>query len=89
MGLDPDIARPCSCPASLKENKELWQKSDVAKALNTVWIDVLLYKLTLLNVLSYIVRKSHHTSGVGLSKRPSRQPRHLVEACGLGWLRVD
>jgi hypothetical protein len=30
-----------------------------------------------------------NTYGVGRSKRPSRRPRHLVEACGLGWLRVD
>jgi len=32
---------------------------------------------------------SPHTSGAGRSKRPSRRPLHLVEACGLGWLRVD
>ena len=61
---------------------------DVAKAFGTVWIDALLYKLTLLNFLSYLVHKSHRTSGVVCSKRPSRWPRHLVEACGLGCLRV-
>jgi len=44
---------------------------DVAKAFDTVWIDGLLYKLTLLNFPSYIVHKSHPTSGIGRSKRPS------------------
>jgi hypothetical protein len=62
---------------------------DVVKAFDTVWIDGLLYKLKLLNFPSYIVQKSPHTSGVGRSKRPSTWPRHLVEACGMGWLRVD
>jgi len=56
---------------------------DVAKTFDTVWIDGLLYKLTLLKFPSYIVHKSHPTSGIGCSKRPSRRPRHLVEACGL------
>ena len=55
---------------------------DVAKAFDTVWIDGLLYKLTLLNFPSYIDHRSPLTSGFGLSKRPSRRPRHLVEACG-------
>jgi hypothetical protein len=55
---------------------------DVAKAFNTFLIDGLLYKLTLLNFPSYIVCTVS-------SKRPSRWPCHLVEACGLGWLRVD
>jgi hypothetical protein len=57
---------------------------DMAKAFDTSWIDGLLYKLTLLNFLSYVV----HTSGVGCSKRPSRRPRYLVSAYGLGWPRV-
>jgi len=43
---------------------------DVAKAFDTVWIDDLFYKLTLLNFLSYIVHKSPHTSEVGVSKSP-------------------
>ena len=37
---------------------------DVAKAFDAVWIDGLLYKLTLLNFPSYIVHKSHPTSVV-------------------------
>jgi len=37
---------------------------DVVKAFDTVWIDGLLYKLTLLNFSFYIVHKSHHTSVV-------------------------
>jgi hypothetical protein len=61
---------------------------DVAKAFDIVWIDGLLYKLTLLKFPSYIPILSPLTSGVGRSKRPSRRPRHLVEACGLAWLRV-
>jgi hypothetical protein len=59
---------------------------DLVKAFDTVWIDGLLYKLTLLNFPSYIVH-TISSYGVGRSKRRSRQPRHLVEACGLGWLR--
>jgi len=61
---------------------------DVAKAFDTVWIDGLLYKLTLLNFPSPESIPSH-TSGFGLSKRPSRRPRHLVAACGLRWFMVD
>jgi len=57
---------------------------DVVKAFDTVWIDGLLYRLTLLNFPSYEAHKSHHTSGVGRSKRPSRRPRNIVEARGLG-----
>jgi len=56
---------------------------DVAKAFDTVWIDGLLYKLTLLNLPSYIVHKPHPNSVIGRSKRPSKRPRHLIEACGL------
>ena len=62
---------------------------DVSKAFDTVWIDGLLYKLTLLNFPSYIVHTiSSYLKGRS-SKRPSRQPRHLVDACGLGWRRED
>jgi hypothetical protein len=61
---------------------------DVSKALDTVWIDGLLYKLTLLNFPANIVHTiSSHLQG-RTSKRPSRWPRHLSEAYGLGWLRV-
>jgi hypothetical protein len=53
---------------------------DVAKAFDTVWIDGLFYKLTLLNFPSYIV----HTVLSYLRDRTSmcryRRPRHLVEA---------
>ena len=62
---------------------------DVVKAFDTVWIDYLLSKLKLLNFPSYIFHKSPCPSGVGRSKRPSRRFCHLVEACGLGWFRVD
>ena len=62
---------------------------DVAKAFDTVWIDGLVYKLTLLNFPSYIVHSISSYLRVGRSKRPSRLPRHLAKAFGLGWLRVD
>jgi len=57
---------------------------DVAKAFDTVWIDGLLYKLTLLNFPSYIV----HTISSYLKDRTFeasfQTDRHLAEACGLG-----
>jgi hypothetical protein len=56
---------------------------DVAKTFETVSIDDLIYKLTLLNFPSYIVHTISSTSGAGRSKLPSRRPRHLVAACGL------
>jgi len=62
---------------------------DVAKAFDTAWIDGLLYKLTLLNLPSYIVHTISSYLRVGRSKHPSRRSRYLVEACGLGWLRVE
>jgi len=62
LGSYPDIARPYSWPASLKITRNFGEKRligavflDLAKALDTVWIDGLLYKLTLLNFPSYIV----------------------------------
>jgi hypothetical protein len=62
---------------------------DVAKAFDTVWIDGLLYKLTLLNFLCYIVHTISSYPEIGRSKRPSRQLRHRGVPCGLGWLRAD
>jgi len=62
---------------------------DEAKAFNTVCIDGILYKLTLLNFPSYIVHLISSYLRGRTSKRPSRRPRHLVEACGPLWLRVD
>jgi hypothetical protein len=62
---------------------------DVAKAFDTVWIDGLLYKLTLLNFPSYIVNTISSYFRDRSSKRPSRRPRHLVQAFGTGQLRVD
>ena len=62
---------------------------DVAIAFNTVWIDGLLYKLTLLNLPSYIVHTFSSYLRDRTSNRPSRLPRHLVVACGLVWRRED
>jgi len=56
---------------------------DVAKAFDTAWINGLLYKLTLLNFPLYIVHTISSYLRDRSSKRPSRWPRHLVEACGL------
>jgi hypothetical protein len=61
---------------------------DVAKAFDTVWIDGLLYKPTLVNFPSYIVHKISYLRGRTF-EGSSRRPRHLVESCGLWWLRVD
>jgi hypothetical protein len=57
---------------------------NVAKALDTVWTDCLIYTLTLLKFPSYIVHTISAHLRDRISKRPSRQRRHFVEACGLG-----
>jgi hypothetical protein len=44
---------------------------DVAKALYKVWIDSLIYKLTILNLPSYLVHTISSYLGVGRSRRPS------------------
>jgi hypothetical protein len=62
---------------------------DVAKAFDTVWIDGLLYKLTVLNFLSYLVKTISSYPKGGLPKRPSKQPHSLVVTCGLVKLRVE
>jgi hypothetical protein len=62
---------------------------DVAKVFDTAWNDGLLYKLSLLNVPSYIVHTISLYLRVGRLKNPSRRQRHLVETCGLAWLKVD
>jgi hypothetical protein len=91
LGLDPKLARIVQRITRNFGEKRLTGAVflDVAKPFDTVWIDGLLYKLTLLNFPSCMVHKFHRTSGVGSSKRPSRRPRHLIEACGMGWHRVD
>jgi hypothetical protein len=61
---------------------------DVAKAFDTVWIDGHLYKLTLTNFPSYIVHTISYLRDRTF-EASSIRPRNLVEACGLGWLRVD
>jgi hypothetical protein len=91
LGLDPKrtslkLARLVERIAGIFGEKRLTGAVflDVAKAFESVRIDGLLYKLTILNFPSYIVTQSHRTSEVGRSKRPSTRPRHLVEAYGLG-----
>jgi hypothetical protein len=58
---------------------------DVAKAFDNVWIEGLLFKLTLLNRPSYLVHTILSYLRGWTSKHPFRWPRHLVEAYGLGW----
>jgi len=62
---------------------------DVAKVFDTVWINSLLYKLTPLKFPSYIVHTISSCLRDRSSKRPSRRPRHIFQAFGLGKLRVD
>jgi hypothetical protein len=62
---------------------------DVAKAFDTVWIDGLLYKLTILNFLSYIVHTITSYFRSRTFEASFRRPRHLAEACVLGWRTVD
>jgi hypothetical protein len=61
----------------------------VAKAFDAVWIDGLLYKLTLLNFPSYIVHTISSYIRGRTFESPSRRPRHHVESCGLEWLKAD
>jgi hypothetical protein len=64
---------------------------DVAKAYDTIWIDCLLYKLTIQNSRPTLSIQSHLNFWVGRLRRPSRRPRHLFEACGLGgawWIHL-
>ena len=56
---------------------------DVAKPFDTAWIDGLLYKLTPLNVPSYIVRTIHPTSVVGRSKL--LPDGHVISSRHAGW----
>jgi len=57
---------------------------DVAKAFDTVWIDGLLYNLTLINFPFYNLHTISSYLKSGRSKRPLRRPHHLAEACELG-----
>ena len=61
---------------------------DVAKAIGTIWIDGLPYKLMILKLPATWSKLSHHTFWVRRSKRPSRRQRHLIAVCGLAWRRV-
>jgi hypothetical protein len=62
---------------------------DVDKAFDTVWFKSLLYRLTVLNFPSNLVKPYPHSLTAGRSKRPSSQPLLHVVACGLAWRRVD
>jgi hypothetical protein len=62
---------------------------DMAKAFDTVCVKGLLYKLTVLNFPSYLLKPYPHTLTAGHSKRPSSQLHPDVVLCGLVWCRVD
>jgi hypothetical protein len=62
LGSDLSIALRYSSPASWKVSRSFDEKwltgavfLDVAKAVDTVWVDGLLYKLTILKFPSYLV----------------------------------
>jgi hypothetical protein len=55
---------------------------DVAKAFDTVWVKGLLYKLTILNFPSYLMKTISQTLTAVRSKRPSSQPHPHVVAWG-------
>ena len=57
---------------------------DVAKVLDTVWINGLLYKLTILYFPSYLVRTVSSYFRGRTFEASFRWPRNLVAACGLG-----
>jgi len=61
---------------------------DVAKAFDTAWVDGHLYKLTVLNFSSYLVKTFLPTLMTGRLKRLSKQPHPLTVACGLAWHRL-
>jgi len=62
---------------------------DVAKAFDTVLLYGLLHKLTVLNLLSYLVKTiSCYLHGRMLAVS-SKHPHLLVVACGLAWIREE
>jgi len=62
---------------------------DVAKTFIIMWVDDFLYKFTVRNILSYLVKIIFPTCMLGCSKRPSNQPHALVVACGMAWITVE
>jgi hypothetical protein len=101
LGLDPGISRPCSWPLLVERiNRNFGEKRltgavflDVAKAFDTIWSDGLLYKLTLLNLPSYIFHTIRSCFQVRMFKAsyqmatPSpRGMRAGVAQGGSGWI---
>jgi hypothetical protein len=62
---------------------------DMTKPFDTVWIEGFLYKLMLLNFPSYIGNTISSYCRDQKFELSFQRTRHLVGACGLGWLRVD
>jgi len=62
---------------------------DVAKTFSVAWVDGLLYKLTVLNFPSYLVKIIFPSCMIRCSKPPYNQPHTLVLTCGLAWIRVE
>jgi hypothetical protein len=62
---------------------------DVAKAFDTVWIDGLLYKLTLLNFPSYIVHTISSYLRGWTFKASFQTATSSSRGMRAGWLRVD
>lgn len=58
---------------------------DEAQAFDTAWVDGHLYKLTVLNFSSYLVKTFLPTLMSERSKRPSKQRHSVTVACALAW----
>jgi len=62
---------------------------DVGKAFDTVWVEGLLYKLTVLNFPSFLVKTISSYIQCRTFKRPSSQSHPHIAACGLGSPRAE
>jgi hypothetical protein len=62
---------------------------DVAKAYDTVWVKGLLYKLTVLNFPSYLVKAITSYLDCRTFKTSFQSAASIRQACGLVWCRMD
>jgi hypothetical protein len=64
---------------------------EVAKALDSIWVEGIRYRLTICNFPLYLVNPSLLISMVGHSKRPSKRPRlcysrNRVSSCSITYV---
>jgi hypothetical protein len=62
---------------------------DVAEAFDTVMVGGLLFKITILNFPSHLVKTFSHMFNAEHSKRLCSQPQLQEVPCGLVWAKVD